>query len=401
MSFIQKHAFKVIGFVFFLFNSIGLPAPVLYSNIISIVGVKSYFNKKNRKTLAIFFLVSLAYLIIHVFSGVDLFEYMKTFLYMHVMVFTTLVSYNYIKSEIRQVEGLFVNLSYIVFSLFILSVGLYFTPFKEYLWVIHDFSIKGTVPRYKWFAYEPSYFALLMSPVFILFFLKTIYLDFKKNVFKLSMVLIPCIFTLSFGFFAILTISTILFLTIIVFKYRSLHSTFFYAALFMFLSCSVALSFDSFLSNRVEKILAGEDTSVNGRITESYYLANQMVVGEEKFFGIGLGQIEIIGEKYIRGYYGYSREEWPVMSLPNAMAETIAIYGYTGIVIRLLLIVFLFFKFKVYRNYFNLFLFIFLFFYQLMGSFITSSAELILWVLAILPIFKELDIKASPKFKLI
>ncbi len=398
MKFLKAHLFKVLGYVFFLFNSIGLPTPLLYTNVISILGIKSHFTKEARKVLGVFVLLSAIYLTIHFLTGVDVIEYVKSLVFMYLMVFTALVSFNYIKQESHQLEQLFENIAYITFTLFVVSGLLYFTSLKDLIWVNHDFSIQGSVPRYKLLAYEPSYFALLMSPAFIFFFLKTIYVDFKKNIVKMLMVLIPCFFTLSFGFFGVLVLSTVLFLLFVLFKHRTIHRAFLYPAIFLIFAGAASLSFDNVLSNRIGKVLSGEDSSVNGRLTESYYLANKMVQEEDKFFGVGLGQIEIVGEKYIREYYNYPIEEWPVVSLPNATAETLAMYGYPGLVIRFSLVIFLFFKFKVYRNYFNLLFFLFLFVYQLMGSFFTSTAELTLWIIAILPIFKEFQIQSSRNF---
>ncbi|MFT6165730.1 MAG: hypothetical protein ACJAV5_000958 [Vicingaceae bacterium] len=401
MGLVKKYSFRLIGYLFFLFNSIGLPAPVLYSNLISVVGIKSLLGKKDWKILITFFSVTLLYAAVHVYTGVVFSEYIKTFVFMQIMVFTTLVAYNYIKRESSKMSRLFGEVTHLSFVLFLVSILLYFTPLKEFMWLDHDFSIEGKIARYKSFTYEPSFFALLMSPIFIYFLLKTIYISFKSNIWKLMMVLIPCIFTLSFGFFGVIVIAIIIFLMVVFLKYKTIHKAFFYSGLLVVLVGGVLLSFDTFLSARVNKIMSGEDTSVNGRITESYYLANKIIKEEEKFFGVGLGQIKIVGEKYIRQYYAYSKEDWPVVSLPNATAETLAIYGYLGLLIRLFIPWLLFFKFKVYTNYFNLFMFLFIFLYQLIGSFVTSSTELILWVFAILPVFKELDIQPSFKFKLI
>lgn len=397
----KKYIFKVIGLVFFLLNSIGLPAPVLYSNLFSIAGIKSYLGKKEWRVLLIFFIITLSYFGIHFSQGVGLKEYIVTFVFMQTMMFTALVAFNYIKANSKEIEGLFSLVSVISFGLFSIAIVLFFTPLKEYLWVFHDFSIQGSVPRYKAFAYEPSFYALLMSPIFIYFFLKTVYVNFKKNVICLILIALPCIMTLSFGFFGIIIISTCFFLVIVLLKHRSIHRAFFYFGIVVLVSGGITLSFDSFLSARVNKVISGEDSSINGRITESYYLADKMAKDKSTTFGIGLGQIKILGEKHIRGYYGYSKEEWPVMSIPNTTAETLAIFGYLGLFLRLSIQLFLFFKFKVYNNYFSLFMFIFIFLYQLMGSYITSTSELIIWIFAILPIFKELDIIPSTKFKLI
>ena len=160
---------------------------------------------------------------------------------------------------------------------------------------------------------------------------------------------------------------------------------------------------DNAISKRIELIINGNDTSVNGRTVEAFYLGYKCAEQKSVLMGIGPGQIKIIGEEVIRPYYaawapiGYSKENWPILSIPNSSAETLAIYGVLGLILRFTFQLFLFFKFKVYRNYFNLILFIFIFVYQLMGGFITSSMEYVLWIFAILPIFPEFNLKQEKK----
>jgi len=83
--------------------------------------------------------------------------------------------------------------------------------------------------------------------------------------------------------------------------------------------------------------------------------------------------------------------------LPNAAAETLAIFGVLGLIVRLGFQIALFFKFNIYKNYYQLILFCFLFVYQFMGSYVTSTGEYVLWVITFMPIFKGLKIAKSSK----
>ena len=211
--------------------------------------------------------------------------------------------------------------------------------------------------------------------------------------------LIPLLASLSFGFFGVLSIAAVYMIVFVLIKYRQIHKVYLAVAVILGIALSITLSFENMISKRVDKMLEGNDTSFNGRIAESYFLANEMIQDKSVFFGIGLGQIKILGEKHIRNYYGYAKEEWPVMTIPNASAETLAIYGFVGLFLRLAIQLILFVKLKVYQNYFSLYLFLFLFIYQLMGSFITSTTELTLWALVFVLPFKELNIKKRESIK--
>ena len=82
-------------------------------------------------------------------------------------------------------------------------------------------------------------------------------------------------------------------------------------------------------------------------------------------------------------------------SIPNAAAETLAIFGWTGLVLRILVEIFLFFYTRVWTNYYRLLLFLFVFIYQFTGSFITNIAEYVIWILAFTNVFHQFDIKAK------
>ncbi|HET9430639.1 MAG TPA: hypothetical protein VFO70_05650, partial [Chitinophagaceae bacterium] len=73
------------------------------------------------------------------------------------------------------------------------------------------------------------------------------------------------------------------------------------------------------------------------------------------------------------------------------MAETLAIFGWVGFWIKLLVELALFYFTKVWTNYYRLLLFFFIFIYQFTGSFITNMAEYVIWILAFTNVFKQFD----------
>ncbi len=50
---------------------------------------------------------------------------------------------------------------------------------------------------------------------------------------------------------------------------------------------------------------------------------------------------------------------------------------------------------KVWRNYYRLLLFVFVFIYQFTGSFITNIAEYVIWIMVFTTVFKEYDVEKA------
>jgi len=138
--------------------------------------------------------------------------------------------------------------------------------------------------------------------------------------------------------------------------------------------------------------MTGRDTSFKGRSFDSFHLAWILAKEKSIFFGIGLGQVKVLGQGLWDSYYRtvFSANE---ITIPNAVAETMAIFGITGLVIRFFIEGYLFYKTKVYTNYFRLGLFIYIFIYQFTGSFIFNIAEYVIWVMAFSSIFPEFNRK--------
>ena len=74
-------------------------------------------------------------------------------------------------------------------------------------------------------------------------------------------------------------------------------------------------------------------------------------------------------------------------------AETLAIFGWVGFCVRIFIELSLFFYTKVWKNYYRLLLFLFIFLYQFTGSFITNIAEYVIWIMAFTNAFPQFDVK--------
>ena len=379
--------------VFFFFNSLGLPSPLLWTNFAPLAYIKSYFKRSTLFAYGALALLFLLYLPFHLKTGVELNSYVKSLLVYFFVLLSIPAFHKYILTERANFPKYFKQLAIASILLFLLAAFMLFID-QSYFWKAHYFQVGGKVFwRYQAFSYEPSYYAFLFAPIALYFLLKTVFETSIQNLVLLLCVSIPLLATVSYGFFGVFFFSLIFSLLVILFSYR-----YFPLRLGVFtLVISVILTFVignvDFLSNRIDLMFSGEDESINGRTTEAFYLASEMIKAKSEIFGIGHGQIKILGEEFIRPYYGYKKELWPVVALPNAAAETMAVFGYLGLAIRLGLQCFIFFFFKVHRNLFSLCLFLFLFIYQFMGSFYMSGAEIAFWVLCSSSVFPGFNIQ--------
>jgi len=153
---------------------------------------------------------------------------------------------------------------------------------------------------------------------------------------------------------------------------------------------------DNVVFVRLSNIYYGVDTSTRGRTTESFWLAWKVADERSIWFGSGLGQIKELAHAIVKKYFDYWGD-LEVVRLPNAVGETLAIFGVTGLIIRFGLIFYLFFKTKVLSNYYRTCIFFFIFIYQFTGSFITNIVEYVLWCIAFSTAFVCFDRKGALK----
>lgn len=385
---------ELIFYLFFFFNTVFITSPLVLTNFLSLIWWKKALSSRFFKSFVIYFSILLLYVIVHIYNGVHLVYYFKSLTFFIIIYFSVIAAILFIERFSGSFSYMFKKLNVFSFWLFLIGCLAIFTPLRLLFWEIHTFTGEKQFLRYQGLVYEASFYAYVIAPIIIFQLLNIL---IKKSTFKnwilLLMGMTPVLFTYSFGFFAAMILSVLFSLIVIVIYKRSFPRRFFYPFIAFLLLFIAVISFENEVSKRVWKIARGNDTSVNGRTYEAFYLANEMAKDKSLWFGIGPGQVKVVGEQHIRPFYNYPKSDWPIVTLPNITAETLAIFGYFGLLFRIGFQLFIFIKFKVYQNYFQLLLFGFLFFYQLMGSYITSTFEYSFWIIASIPIFKDFNIK--------
>jgi hypothetical protein len=242
--------------------------------------------------------------------------------------------------------------------------------------------------------YEPSYYALLFTPLFFFFLLQLIsYRNTMNGWLLLVMLLLPLVLSFSLGVSSAIIIAIAVLFTIhfkLFISNKRVINLLALAVIFGVAVLAAGLVFfpENILFVRITNVMSGKDPSGKGRTFEAFWLADQLLAKKSYWWGIGAGQIKILGLDLIRDYYGYGYDTRQV-AIPNAAAETLAIFGWVGFVVRILTQWFFFMYTRVWRNYYRLLLFTFIFIYQFTGSFITNVAEYVIWIMAFTPVFNE------------
>jgi hypothetical protein len=150
---------------------------------------------------------------------------------------------------------------------------------------------------------------------------------------------------------------------------------------------------------RAIAFISNDDQSGRGRTTEAFHLAYQIAEVKSIWWGVGPGQLKIVGDPIIKEFYAYG-SNYGQVSIPNAVAETLTLFGFVGVGLRISIQLYLFFRTKVLNNYFQTLLFLYAFIYQFTGSFTTNVAEYVIWILAFTNVFPQFD-KQNSKINLI
>jgi hypothetical protein len=383
--------------IYFFLNSAGLPFGLTFTALLAPL-FYIWILLTRKKEIILPFVAALAPFIIIQLLYDDIVRrayFVSLFNLLLVYIFCQ-AFYTYLKTSNSQ-EKIFRQLLHINFACCLLAILLYFTPWYQLLWYDRDLTTGVAVfRRMKLLTYEPSYYATLFTPIFCFFFLQYLFRQNQVRAWKLlPMLFLPYALSISFGVMGALFISAFLaylfhFKSLII-KKRIFRWTIFTSALSV-ITVSIFYFFfrNSAITLRIANIFSGEDLSGKGRTTDSFIIASNLL-HDHRYFGIGLGQIKIKAADFIQSYYLYTQHFVP--TIPNAVAETWAIFGWTGMILRILIEIFLFFYTKVWSNYYRLWLFFFIFIYQFTGSFITNIAEYVIWILAFTNIFQQFDVK--------
>lgn len=395
-----------VAFVYFFINAVALPFGLTFTALLSPFFYAWVIIHRRKEVLLPWFVSLSPFIIIHFLNGTDSRSYLLSVVnYTAVYIFCQ-AFYTFLKT-CKHPEGIFRKLLVINFACCLAAIPVYFSDLKPLLWM--ESSLVNGVAKFdrlKLFTYEASYYAALFTPLFLFYLLQIV---FKQNTFNtwllLLLIVTPYLLSFSIGvlgslLFALLVTFLVFCKTLIV-KKRVV--TMLVLACFGTTIAGVSLWLfypNTTLLLRMGDILSGNDTSGKGRTSEAFMLAQQILDLKSSTWGVGAGQIKILGGDIIRSYYLYPLD-YSTIAIPNAAAETMAIFGWVGLVIRLLAEFFFFFHTRVWRNYYRILLFVFIFIYQFTGSFITNIAEYVIWILAFTNAFPQFDVRKNNRVDII
>ncbi|RLD62620.1 MAG: hypothetical protein DRI95_12870 [Bacteroidetes bacterium] len=378
--------FLSVAIIYFFFNSTFLPYGLLYTTILSPLFFYWLIKKGQLPKMLAWSVLFLIPIPFHLYLGVNLKSYIIStgmIATVYVFLFTALEA---IKQEGEELEKVFKVVLYtnallatLVWIVLFFDIGNFI--FWHYTRITHGVSI---FPRLMLFAYEPSLYALLLSPVYLYFILKIITGQAKPLLLVILAVSIPLIISLSFGVIGGLAIAILLTLLIFFKKLPVLTKKYlFYSLAAIGIIGFVATYFwpENPVSVRVVNIFTGNDTSSEGRIESAFKVAIDLIDFKKAYMGVGPGQVKELYNDLLTTYYKIDLKSPIDYRIPNSIAEMLALYGFYGIIVKLGIEIYFFVRLKTYKNIYTFTLFIFIFLYQFTGSFTVNISEIGIWAI--------------------
>jgi hypothetical protein len=388
------------AFLYFFINAVALPFGLTYTALLGPLFYVWVLITRKKEILLPFMTVLAPFIVVQIlYVGVVRKVYFYSLINLVLVYIFCQAVYTFL-TRCGNVEKIFRRLLIINFIFCVVAIVVYYTPYYQIMWIeqnltrgIQDFR------RLKLFTYEASHYATLIVPLFCFYLLQYL---FKQNIIKgwvlMPMIILPLVLSMSFGVIACLIVSGMITYFVYFSRLTRLKRVFnavlFTAAVVSVGAFVIYLFFrDSFFVLRLANILSGQDSSGKGRAYDAYILAEKIVQMKDSYWGVGLGQIKILGADLIGSYYLYNQDF--VATIPNAVAETFAVFGWIGLALRFLAVFFFFFYTRVWTNYYRLWLFLFIFLFQFIGSFITNIAEYVIWILAFTEVFTQFAVPRS------
>lgn len=386
------------AFIYFFINSLALPFGLTYTALFAPLFYIWILLQRKKDILLPFIAILLPFIIIHfTIVGVEVKTYAVSLLNLLLVYIFCQAVYTFLLM-CNDIEKIFRGILIFNFIACLVAIPIYFTPYFSILWDEQVLTAGvGRLRRLRLFTYEPSYYALLFTPFFFFFLLQYF---FRQNTIRgwllLPMLFLPYLLSFSIGVMAAMVLAIII-TWIFYFKKltakRRIANALITSGVAGTSTMLVLVLFfrHNAVFTRISNILSGQDSSGKGRTIDAFLLATKIANEKNEYWGIGPGQVKIVGDTIIRNYYLYNMDI--VVTIPNAAAETLAIFGWVGFSLRIFIEVFLFFYTRVWTNYYRLLLFFFIFIYQFTGSFITNVAEYVIWILAFTNVFQQFDVK--------
>lgn len=386
--------------LYFFFNSLGLPFGLTFTSLLAPFFYGWILVTDRREVLLPYVALLLPFAFFQLWQGVDLKSYAISMLNLALVYISAQAAYSFLRKA-NDLEKLFRFVLIFQFVLCLVAIPLLFTRWDEWMWMEQGIT-EGvrSFRRLKLFTYEPSYCAFIFTPVFFYFFLQYLFRQNRMRGWLLfPMLLLPYVFSFSLGVMAAIVLAMLLtwlcWIRRLTRKRRVLNAVV-WSGTFLAAAGAVIILFfrNSILVLRLQNIVLGRDTSGKGRTSDAFVIAGRILDTGNEWWGVGIGQIKIVGADIIRTYYMYLNDF--TAAIPNAVAETLAVFGWVGLALRFGLQFFFFCYTRVWGNYYRLLLFLFVFIYQFTGSYVTNLAEYVAWILAFTNVFPRFDV-VGPK----
>lgn len=383
----RYHIPLLVAYLYVFFNVFLLPDGLYYTILLSPFFLYNSLRRRLLSPYIYFILFAGIYALFHYPLELSAVDYLRSnvLILLHIMFLANCYLY-FRQAAADEINDLFKKVIYFNFALVLIACMAFFIPVaKPFFWYMIPLTEgSGIIPRLKLLHSEASTYSLVLSPFALYFFFYSLLQKRKFSWSFLLLILLPLVLSFSMGVCGGLLLAILL--TLLCYR-----KVFFSTSLFLRLSVVFFLGITGIfiwyrlnpgnvVFLRLENIIAGKDTSARGRTFEAFNLARMVLTQYDHWWtGIGPGQFKIIGKYILLTYYQYGNMS--EIRVPNACADTLIVYGLSGLILRLLLQVILFFRTGVYRNVFRFSLFSFLFIYQFTGSYFNNLLEWMLWVL--------------------
>ena len=374
--------------VYFFLNTVFLPEGLSYTTLLSPLFLMYLIRRGQVKSLILFILFSFILFFIHYSNGIHLRYYAVSWLLSFACLIFILTTYHFVNTT-GYLEKIFSRLLYINAVLVVIAlIAFFIPPLFDTFWFVNAFTNGvSNFGRLKMFTYEASIYSVTFTPLFLFYFLKAFQSSTKHKFFLLFLSVIPLLLSFSFGVLITLFLAFIIVALIEsdklprhrkLFKYVLIISVIILFLLFIF----ALLMPEHPIIIRIKNIFNNQDSSFRGRTTDSFILAYEIAKMKSLFFGVGPGQIKVLGVELYYKFYNQTINTEHAIRIPNTVAETLALYGLLGIIVRIGILIYFYFKTKVFNNYYRQTLFIFMFIYQFTGSYFVNLNEFVIWILA-------------------
>jgi len=388
------HRYLPAAAFYFFLNSVGLPRGLFYTSVFAPLLFVWLYLKGQRWLTTKFLLVFFPFIVVQLAMGVESHLYYLRSLLLLWTVFVAVYSFSWGLLNTRTIERLFDELIALNFFVTVIALGNLRTPLQNLFWMDTSDTLAGSshLLRLSMFTSEPSAYAELMLPLVIFAVLRLLVRGGKRSILYFALICVPFLLTQSFGGLSIsagavgatLLVSYRRFLR----KPRSLL-----VMIGLICAAGAIILVPNPIAARLFQVLAGSDSSTQSRTTLSFVIAYAVASSKSIWWGVGLGQGKIVDVSSLG--LGFT-----VGIIPNSVAGTFAELGIVGVVVRLGIEMYLFFKTKVYQNSFRLAMFLAAFIVQLTGSHLMDVQQYLMWCFAFLPFFPGLNLRSDEEREL-